>query len=110
MMIFESEKAMEDALFEVIERTKVVPWDGRQVLKVVRQARLGSFGVSDIIIVIKDGPHDDDITLMLVELKNTKVKADNLSQVARYKTFLDGTEASVECVLIVTPGMPENSL
>lgn len=27
MMIFESEKAMEDALFEVIERTKVVPWD-----------------------------------------------------------------------------------
>lgn len=109
MMIFESEKAMEDALFEVIERTKVVPWDGRTVLKVVRQARLGSFGVSDIIIVIKDGPHDDDITLMLVELKNTKVKADHLSQVARYKTFLDGTEASVECVLIVTTGMPDET-
>ena len=35
MMIFESERAMEDALFEVIERTKVVPWDGRPVLKVL---------------------------------------------------------------------------
>lgn len=46
---------------------------------------------------------------MLVELKNTKVKADHLSQVARYKTFLDGTEASVECVLIVTPGMPDET-
>lgn len=109
MMIFESEKAMEDALFEVIERTKVVPWDGRPVLKVVRQARLGSFGVSDIIIVVQDGPHDDDITLVLVELKNTKVKAEHLSQVARYKTFLDETVATVECVLIVTPGMPDET-
>jgi len=109
MMIFESEMAMEDALFEVIERTKVVPWDGRPVMKVVRQARLGSFGVSDIIIVVQDGPHDDDITLVLVELKNTKVKAEHLSQVARYKTFLDKTLANVECVLMVTPGMPDET-
>jgi hypothetical protein len=88
MISFDSEKDMEDAMFENIQEMECIPWVAypMEFCHAERQVRLGAYGIADIVVKSKH-PHTGKIFIDVIELKNTKLKLEHVAQVARYKSF-----------------------
>ena len=101
MINFDSEADMELTIFNHISDFEVLPWDPspHRVLKTERQVRIGEHGIVDIVAHVEDMASGNR-WVEVVELKNTKLKSEHLSQLARYKNFFRRTDSDVRFTLI----------
>ena len=113
MISFDSENAMELAIFTYISEMGATPWGTTQnVQNAERQVDLGGYGIADIIISYLDLDDDDNevVKIEIIELKNTKLKAEHVSQLARYRAYFElaGVE-HISCTLIGLSTLPDGS-
>lgn len=110
MIHFDSEADMELAIFNHITDLEVLPWDTspHRVLKAERQVRIGEHGIVDIVAHVED-MESGNKWIEVVELKNTKLKPENLSQLARYKNFFRRTDSDVRFTLIGLKTFPSGT-
>lgn len=100
MINFDSEKAMEDVIFDFLNDQGDIPWrPGAAVLHVERQFSIGKHGIVDLVIHWEN-PHSNMTYVEVVELKNSKIKPSHMAQLARYKNFFDKSSASTLYSLI----------
>ena len=108
MIVFESEKELEDMLCEHLNDGLFLV-DDCHIDFYDRQTNLSPYGITDLILHTKKEDIDSDGNvfvssdlLQVVELKITELSHSHLSQIARYKTFFDITdyEYEVEYMLI----------
>jgi len=113
MIIFESEKELEDLLCNELEESGIWLAEDEHVDYWQRQTNLGSHGITDIITSTVTMDLDEDKNpfvssrvLKVIELKITELSYSHLSQIARYKDFFDGVEfsADMEYILICKSG------
>ena len=93
MIYFDSESDMESAIFQSMNDGECLPWNTspHRVIKAERQVKLGEYGIADIVAYV-ECMESGETWVEVVELKNTKLRADHLSQLARYKGFFDDSE------------------
>ena len=118
MITFDSEKCLEDAIYEAMEGGRN-PIDDSSVQYCGRQVDLGGYGTIDLVAVnvAKDGDAMREISITLIELKNEKLKLENLVQIAKYRTAMtrlvseDGFKncnVDVNCILVFKDSDPCN--
>lgn len=117
MISFDSEKHLEDAIFDAM-KSGVCPITDRDSDGVFRQLSIGGGGVIDIM-ALRDVSYVGDIhhaTVTIYELKNRRFSKSDLAQIARYKHAVeDWSERSekyelyVECVLVIPKSFDESS-
>ena len=103
MIIFESEKELEDLLCKELEDNAYWVVEDEHVDQWQRQTNLGYHGITDIITsaITMDldenkVPFISSRTLKVIELKITELSYTHLSQIARYKDFFDMMEPSAD--------------
>lgn len=91
MISFDSEKCLEDLLFENQDfLRKSFDLDADHEIR--RQVQLGAYGTADIVALkaYRDVEHDFTyLDVVIFELKNTPLALGHVSQIARYKRFFD---------------------
>jgi len=99
MIHFDSEKAMEDLLYETSDDFLIPLLGGDNCF---RQVALGPYGICDLILIgTNEGANDpeDILNIELIELKNTPAKIDHISQCARYKAFFDAMQGKTDFIV-----------
>ncbi len=81
-VIFDSEKELEDFIFEYIRENQCCPVTGDCVDLLLRQTNLGSYGISDLIKISFDA--ENEICVTVTELKKEEITIDSVVQVVRY--------------------------
>lgn len=110
MINFDSEKELEDAICRSLDKG-TNPIDGSRVTSYKRQVWLGEYGKVDIIAFCKDDDENNGnpTQLTVIELKNTPLKHDHASQIARYKGFFDNSpvysESNIEDITYQLVGL-----
>jgi len=107
MIMFDSEKSLEDMVFENTDYFGEIlevyaPEHPENVAGVLRQPKLGAYGTADIVYFCW-GPSIDKkkkLYIDLLELKNQKLSHQHVSQCARYRSFFRSLNnlATVECL------------
>lgn len=87
MISFDSEKCLEDLLCEHLDQGQCLVTD-EMVSGYIRQPNFGPYGKGDILTV-KHGPDGEIDEVCVIELKNEKLSSCHLSQISRYKSFMD---------------------
>lgn len=82
MSLFNSEKHMEDSIAKYIADRQVNPINGREVISMIRQPRLGELGIADLITLEVD--HKGNDYIHVIELKNVPFHSDHIFQISRY--------------------------
>lgn len=96
MISFDSEKSLEDFIYNHWRETGRFIADGKEYQVCLRQVNLGGYGIADLIFVSLD-LSDIENTLFVfhvVELKNEKIKLKDFGQISRYLTGVNKATAS----------------
>jgi hypothetical protein len=121
MISFDSEKALEDALYEKL-KGGYNPISDTHHDHVIRQFNIAGHGIVDLITVqvmndpIVNGP--THLSIDLIELKNTKIKSEHIGQIARYRSafrraiddgYFEFFEVEVSCILVGLKTFPDET-
>lgn len=120
MISFDNEKSMEDFIFGYYEDTGLFIADGEEYDICLKQYRLDEYGVSDLIFIkysMCEEGELKEVIFNVVELKNEKIKIQDIGQVSRYRSAIETSfeklggyrPISVYQSLIVKPGVSEHS-
>lgn len=106
MIKFESEKHLEDFIYNYYKETGKCLIDDQEYGFCSRQFRAGPYGVCDLVFFDyseADEASPSMCSVFVVELKNEPVKPSDVAQICRYKTFFDRASAidDVTCCLVV---------
>ena len=116
MILFDSEKSLENFIVECFEINKKCIIDESDYDDCFSQFSFGDYGIPDLIFYSKN-VHNDELfmTIHIVELKNEQIKLKDIAQISRYKTYIEsmyeGTELNInlKCSLVVPEGISSNS-
>lgn len=116
MILFDSEKSLENFIVEcfAIENKCII--DDSTYDKCLSQFSFGDYGMPDLIFY-SNLIHNDEsfMTIHIVELKNEQIKLKDIAQISRYKTYIEKmyeeTELNIDlkCSLVVPEGISSNS-
>ena len=116
MILFDSEKSLENFIVECFEIDKKCIIDELDYDGCLRQFSFGDYGIPDIIFYQKEDCNGEEcITIHIVELKNEQIKTKDIAQISRYKTYAQRMYEesdmciNIKCSLIVPEGVSSNS-
>ena len=116
MISFDSEKSLEKFIVECFAVDKKCIINDEAYDACLSQFSLGDYGIPDLIFHSKLCNNGEDfITIHIVELKNEQIKAKDIAQISRYKTYIQrmyedsDLNIDLKCSLIVPKGVSSNS-
>lgn len=110
-IVFDSEKELEDWIFNKYQEDGVVSIDGNEPQHLIRQMNLGAYGICDLVsLSVYVHEHSTEVEVFVYELKKDKITADTFSQVSRYATAIKQSiqdydkniDITISCVLVGT--------
>ena len=117
MITFDSEKCLEDSIYEAMKNGSN-PINDSYVQYCGRQVDLGGHGIIDLVavtVIPECGKIKQSINITLIELKNEKIKLENLVQIAKYRTAITrltdeggfkNADVEVDCILVFKDSDP----
>lgn len=116
MILFDSEKSLEDFIVKCFGEEKKCIIDDSTYDNCLSQFSFGDYGIPDLIFYSKViSENDSFMTIHIVELKNEQIKLKDIAQISRYKTYIEKmqerTDISIDlkCSLVVPEGISSNS-
>lgn len=118
MILFDSEKSLENFIVEEFALSGKCIVDEVEYDNLVQQMNIGSYGIPDLVFYkqvdekINDSTTISHMMIHVVELKNEAIKMGHLSQIGRYKKYFDRAFEE-QCVevrssLVVPKSVKEN--
>lgn len=110
-IVFDSEKELEDWIFNKYQEDGVVCIDGSEPEHLIRQMNLGVYGICDLVsFSVYKSERSTSVDVCIYELKKEKITAEAFTQVARYATAITQSiesygpniHVSMSCVLVGT--------
>ena len=110
-IIFDSEKELEDWIFNKYQEDGVCCIDGNEPQHLIRQMNLGVYGICDLVsFSVYKSEKSTSVDVYVYELKKEKITAEAFTQVARYATAITQSiesygpdiRVSITCVLVGT--------
>lgn len=88
-IVFDSEKELEDWIFNKYQEDGIVCIDGTEPDHLIRQMNLGVYGICDLVsFSVYKNDRLTSVDVCIYELKKEKITAEAFSQVSRYATAI----------------------
>ncbi len=79
---WESEKELEDWIFNKAKESLVNPLNGEEIHSIYRQVDLGAYGIPDLVTFWYD---DEIVEVTIIEVKKEQITTKAIAQLSRYK-------------------------
>lgn len=111
MILFDSEKSLEQFIIDEFNNEGICIIDGDEYDECISQFDTKTYGIPDLLFIRVGVDIDENenpfetLTVHIIELKNEPIKMSNIAQIARYKTYFDraysGFSVEVRSSLVV---------